>query len=97
MQLLPFQRPVVALVVVLLLKTGIVRKSLDVIPLENISPELERDGFNAKAATVQGLGAKAQWLRDIISFVSLDWLYQYYGIDAQSFVTQILKTEWEER
>ena len=81
---------------ILLLKTGIVRKSLDVIALESISPELERDGFNPKAATVQGLGAKAQWLRDIISYVSLDWLTQHYGLDAQSFVTQILKTEWEE-
>ena len=80
----------------LLLKTGIVRKSLDIVPLESISPELERDGFNSKAATVQGLGAKAQWLRDMISFVSLDWLNQHYGIDVQSFVTLILKTEWEE-
>ena len=45
---------------------------------------------------MQGLGAKAQWLRDIISYVSLDWLTQYYSLDAQTFVTLILKTEWEE-
>lgn len=81
---------------ILLLKTGIVRKSLDVIPLEIISPELERDGFNAKAVTVQGLGAKAQWLRDIIAYVTIDWLTQHYGLDAQNIVTLILKTEWAE-
>ncbi len=81
---------------IILLKTGIVRKSLDIIALENISPELERDGFNPKAATVQGLGAKAQWLRDIIAHVSLDWLNQHYPFDAETMLSHVIKSDWAE-
>ncbi len=79
------------------LKKGLVLKSLVVDELQSISESLERDGLNPKAADIRnGLGEKAQWLRDIVACVSLDWLSEQYQMPAQAFVTATLKTDWAE-
>ena len=79
------------------LKKGLVLKSLVVDELQSVSKSLERDGLNPKAADIRnGLGEKAQWLRDIVACVSLDWLSEQYQMPAQAFVTATLKTDWAE-
>lgn len=79
------------------LKKGIVLKNLVVDEVNAIDTILERDGLNLKAAEIRnGLGEKAQWLRDIVACVSLDWLSQHYKMSAEAFVTAALKTDWAE-
>jgi hypothetical protein len=62
-----------------------------------VTDVLERDGLNPKAADIKnGLGEKAQWLRDVIAGVSLDWLSTYYELQAEAFINAALKTDWAE-
>jgi hypothetical protein len=79
------------------LKKGLIHKSLLIDELQSISESLERDGLNPKAADIRnGLGEKAQWLRDIVACVSLEWLSAHYQMPAQAFITAALKTDWAE-
>lgn len=79
------------------LKKGLIHKSLLVNAVETIDDTLERDGLNPKAAEIkQSLGEKAQWLRDMVAVVSLDWLSDYYQMSPEAFVTAALKTDWAE-
>lgn len=76
------------------IKQGMILKSVDIIPLEQLNPALERDGLDAKAKKVDNLGEKAQWLRDVFACVSLDWLTHYSGMSADNLLAKILKSEW---
>lgn len=79
------------------LKKGLVHKSLQVEAIEQVTDVLERDGLNPKAADIKnGLGEKAQWLRDVMAGVSLEWLSTHYEMQAEAFVTAALKTDWAE-
>ena len=79
------------------LKKGLILKSLQIEAIEQVTDTLERDGLNPKAADIKnGLGEKAQWLRDVIAGVSLEWLSAHYEMQAEAFVTAALKTDWAE-
>ncbi|MCP5173859.1 MAG: hypothetical protein H6996_01990 [Moraxellaceae bacterium] len=81
----------------LTLKKGLIHKSLQVEAIEQVSEALERDGLNPKAADIKnGLGEKAQWLRDVSAGVSLEWLSSHYELQAEAFIVAALKTDWAE-
>ncbi|HNC03019.1 MAG TPA: DUF5691 domain-containing protein [Agitococcus sp.] len=81
----------------LTLKKGLIHKSLQIEAIEQVTDVLERDGLNPKAADIKnGLGEKAQWLRDVIAGVSLDWLSHHYELQAEAFIHAALKTDWAE-
>ncbi len=93
-QSLLVQRLQQACMTILTIKKGLVSKNLEVTPLLTITAALERDGLEAKPKKIDSLGEKAQWLRDIIAGVSLEWLLSYCEMDAATLLAKILKTEW---
>ncbi|PTQ91300.1 DUF5691 domain-containing protein [Agitococcus lubricus] len=81
----------------LLLKKGMMHKALVIEAIESVSASLERDGLNPKAADIKnGLGEKAQWLRDVLAGVSLTWLSIHYEMDGEQFLAASMKTDWAE-
>lgn len=77
-------------------KRGLIRKNLEIIPPETLTPALTRDGLEPLTAPSQGLGEKAVWLRTIIAGAGCEWLLAHSGMDAQTLVAALGKTDWKD-
>ncbi len=65
---------------------------LEVTLPEKFDPAWAKDGIEEKP--LQGEGAKAYWLRQIVAFTPLEWWERHSGLQAPELIGLMVKTDW---